>query len=441
MEKAAEMTSGKPGSSVSGSLFAGVGRYHLLVFFGCWLGGIFDGMDSNLYAVVQADAIGEVAQTVERAVISQIGSQVLFVFLLGWVVGGLVFGMVGDKFGRVKAMIFSILLYAIFTGACGLAQNPFQLGLFRFLTGMGIGGELVTIATLLSETWPERSRALAVGALITSYQVGVFLSGIISQSIYLGLEGSGFSPWRAVFFVGALPAVLAILIRLKLDEPEKWKIDQAARETQPGTDHAVPLVNIFRREHLKNLLTGGAAFGGLLIGYWASLAWIPTWIQDLLGATGDGTEKSIATAFHGFAAVLGCMIAGPMADTIGRRQTIVLVYIGAFASSALLFLTNATFSPVIYWEDALLGFFIGASQAIMYIYLPELFPTRIRATAVGFCLNIGRVATAIAVLFVGTLVAFFGGYANALLVFSSSYLLAALAGYLGHETKGQPLPD
>lgn len=422
-------------------LWEGVTVQHWLVFLGCWLGGIFDGMDSTLYAVVQHDAIAEVAHTLDRAVISEIGAAVMSVFLLGWVLGGIAFGIIGDKFGRVTAMILSILLYALFTGVAGFAHSPEQLGFCRFLTGFGIGGELVTIATMLSECWPERSRAVAVGSLITSYQTGVFLAGFVPMLVYDHLANlsflGGFTGWRIVFFVGALPAVLAILIRTQMGESEKW-----LEARSQSTSNALPLVALFQGGHSRNILIGAGAFGGLLIGYWASLSWIPTWIQDLLGnAITNGTEKTIATQYHGIGAVIGCIASGFLALTIGRRWTIMLSYLGAFLVSAYMFTTNPVFSTAIYWQDGLLGFFIGIAQAIMYVYLPELFPTQIRATAVGFCLNAGRLVTAIAVFFLGTVVAYFGSYALALLAFSFSYLAAIIAGFLGEETRGNVLPN
>ena len=408
--------------------------YYWLVFVGCWVGGIFDGMDSNMFPVLLPNILHDILHTTDKAIISHAGSVITCVFLLGWTAGGVLIGFVGDKLGRVKSMVLSILLYSIFTGLVGLTHTVWQLAICRFLTGLGIGGELVSISTLLSEVWPERSRAFIVGILITSYQAGVLLSGLVSQWV---------PDWRWAFFAGAIPAVLALLLRLKLSEPEKW-LEEKNRQVCAG-EKSFPLITIFEPQYRQNLILGSFIFGGLLIGYWASLVWIPTWIQDLItrtpGIISNGHEKSIATVYHSIGGIMGCTIAGLLADKIGRRVTIVVGVMGGFITSVILFTTNPVFSTLIYWQDFILGLFISILQAIIYIYLPELFPTKIRATGVGFCLNVGRVAASIACLYMGTLVLALGGYAQAALVFSVAYLLTLIAVLFAPETKGKLLPQ
>ncbi|MEW6364766.1 MAG: MFS transporter [Acidobacteriota bacterium] len=401
--------------------------YLLVVFVGCWLGGVFDGMDSTLMSVVLPVAVAELIGTTAREAVSQVGSYVSCMFLLGWMTGGILFGVVGDKLGRIRSMIMSILLYALFTGLSGFSQHWIHLALCRYLTGLGIGGELVTIATFLSEVWPERTRAVAVGMLITSYQAGVFVAGSIN---YI------FPYWRHVFFVGAVPAVLVVLIRLTLRESERW---QAAAERRAEASQVRAL---FTQSHRRDVLVGSMAFAGLLIGYWASAAWLPTWIQSLLpgGAVGSH-ERSTAVMYQGIAAIAGCASAGWICNSIGRRAALILSSTGCFVASAILFQTNHAFSANIYWENALLGFFIGLCQSGTYTYLTELFPTWIRATGTGFCLNAGRLATAISVYFVGTLVKLLGGYANAAFAFAFVYLLTLVAASVGRETRGKALPE
>lgn len=423
----------------------GIGKYHLMVFVGCWLGGIFDGMDSTLMSVVMPTAIGELVGSTDKAVIGPVAAYVTSIFLVGWMVGGVLFGIIGDKLGRVRSMIFSILLYAIFTGLAGLTHNWHQLAVCRFLTGLGIGGELVSISTFLAEVWPNRSRALAIGVLITSYQAGVFIAGSINTL---------FHDWRTAFLFGALPALLVIFMRMAMRESDRWM--EAKERSMHATEKRSHFQELFKKRNAKSLLVGGFAFGGLLIGYWASLAWIPLWIQDLLQSTGTGNERGIATMYQGVGAMLGCGLAGVFSNWIGRRSTIMLSSLGCFAASALLFLTNTTFSTVIYWECSLLGFFIGVIQAVMYIYLPELFPTLIRASGTGFCLNVGRFTTAIAVFYVGDLLKLvvshnlaqewlgnplLSAYGVAAFLFSIAYLVAVLAAIFGDETRGRPLLD
>lgn len=434
--------------------FEGVTPYLLLVFLGCWLGGIFDGMDSSLYVVVQHDALADLLGTTDRTRISTVGSWVVCLFLLGWTLGGMAIGVISDRLGRVKAMVLSIALYAIFTGLCGLAQTWWQLGIFRFLTGFGIGGELVTIATMLSETWPERSRALAIGALISSYQVGVFLAGLVPTLMTGWAHSMGFVPWRVVFFLGILPALLAVVIRVQMKESDKWLAVQALQQTQDAQHgHGIswwqafvqhellPLRQLMKPEYRRYLWIGGGLFGFFLVSYWSSVVWIPTWIQDLLGPDrAHGVEKSIATQWHGAFALLGCISAGLLANGIGRRWTIVLGTTLAFFTTVWMTQSNAVFSEQIYYQDALIGLFTGMAQAASYVYLPELFPTAIRSTGVGFCLNMGRLFTAGVVLFMGPVVQALGGYGPAIAVFAIPHLLAGAVTLFGKETKGQGLP-
>jgi MFS family permease len=240
-----------------------------------------------------------------------------------------------------------------------------------------------------------------------------------------------------------------------MKESDRWvEARERQRHSEAQTSH---FKELFKKRHAKSLLVGGLVFGGLLVGYWASLAWIPLWIQDLLhsgGTAGTGNERGIATMYQGISAMLGCSLAGVFSNWIGRRNTIIWSSLGCFAASALLFLTNTGFSTVIYLEASLLGFFIGMIQAVMYIYLPELFPTLIRASGTGFCLNVGRFVTAVAVFYVGDLLKLvdshnlaknwlgngaLSSYGVAAFLFAIAYLVSVAAAFFGDETKDRPL--
>lgn len=426
--------------------------YHGLVFAGCWLGGVFDGMDSTLMAVVLPAAIGDLAHTNDGAVIGRLGSWVVASFLIGWTLGGIVMGMIGDRLGRVTSMILSVLCYALFTGLSGFAQSWEQLALFRFLTGLGIGGELVAITTFLTEVWPQRSRPLAVGALLTSYMSGVFLAGVVHY---------GFPNWRVTFWVGALPALLVFLLRRGLKESERWEDSlnheadhAAAQPAATGLASYLGLLGaLWQPGNRRNLICAILVFGGLLVGYWASVSWVPTWLDTLrletlkaagsaladAGTTAAGHLRSQASMIQGLAAVGGTLSSGFLCEWLGRRNALSFGFLGGFIFSGFLFLTHSSITPGLFWQLGAMSYFVGVVQGACYVYIPELFPTRIRATGVGVSLNAARSVTAVAVLFLGTVVSLLNGYGPAAFVFSLSYIAGALALWLGDETKGKAL--
>lgn len=415
---------------------AGQTKWYLFwVFMGCWLGGIFDGMDSSLMHIVLPDAVASlVGATATKALTSQVASWVTSLFLLGWMLGGIVFGRLGDTLGRVKAMVFSILLYSLCTGLCGFAHSWQELAFYRFLTGVGIGGELVSIATFLTEVWPKKTKAIAIGCLLTSYQVGVFVAGGLNFLLH---------DWRTVFFVGALPALLVLFLRLFMKESPLWVATQVAH-AQPAQSDTTENTGttlwetLQQKNQLRSVVVGSLAFTGFLVGYWASLAWIPMWLHTLAGIPENA--KSYATMVQGLVAIVGCLMGGPLTDILGRRWTIALAGLGCFAASAWLFLGHpAQFATTIYWASGTLGFFVGLGQASLYVYLPELFETQIRATATGTCLNLGRLVTAVAVLGMAAVVQLFGNYGTAAFAFGFFYLLLSVSMCWATETKDSPL--
>ncbi|MBA2728011.1 MAG: MFS transporter [Parachlamydiaceae bacterium] len=385
--------------------------YRRLVFIICWMTGIFAGINATIFSIMLPQAISEVAVKVTVAEMSQYGSYIIASFLGGWMFGGIFLGLLSDKFGRVKAMAFSIVLYSVFTALAGASQTVWQLAFFRFMTGIGVGGAMLGSSIFLSETWPARSRAIAVGALVSSYQVGVLLSAVIAQI---------FPMWRVAFAMGLIALVLAGIVFYYFRE---LGYSQKVREAMTTT----------KGQYRKNLMFGSFIFGCLLVGYWATSAWVPTWMHSLMGEKAVGHEKNLATCLHGLCAVVGCMVSGKLVDSGGRKMAIMLSFGGAFILSIWMFLQTG-FSRDIYVLYSVLGFFIGMAQAVMYIYLPELFPTKVRATFVGICLNSGRLVTIVAVLFMGFLIPLLGGHAVALCLFSMTYLVGAIAAIYAPET-------
>lgn len=382
----------------------------------CVVAYLFGGTASTLMATYLPVAIPQLlGGNASPAELDQVSAWVSAAFLYGWMVGGFTFGPVADRFGRVRALVLA-------TGLCGggmlataFVPNEYVLFLLRALTGAGVGGILLVSTVYLSEVWPVRSRPVALGILATAFPVGIVATG--------GLA-SGFSDWQIAFGIGVVPVVVAILIGLFLPESSSWQ--QGKRQThQP---------RLFSAENKANVISGAIIFGSVLIGLWGIFSWIPTWVQSLLpvGQTGQ-TERGITMMLLGMGGILGGVASGFLVAQLGARQTLLFTFAGCILACGLLFLTNPSFSPVIYGELALVSLFFGISQGSLSSYVPTLFSASIRGTATGFCFNIGRLFTATLVLFVGSLTTALGGIGNALVLFSTAFLLAFVAVYLKSE--------
>lgn len=377
----------------------------------CWLTGLAAALAASLTALFMAQIAGTFFDGSDKLLISRMGSWIQGAFLSGWAVGGIAIGFASDRIGRVKAMALALFMLCFFSGSAALSQGFWSFLGMRFLTGLGVGGAMVNMSLLVAERWPAPSRTLAVGTLLTSYQAGVFLSGTVAY--YL-------PEWRLAFAAAGAPIVLLPLILLVLKEKPREKSE--ARETKAEIA-------------FKPLLLGGLLFGSLLIAYWASLSWIPTWVQEL----SSGAEKSKAMMWHGILAMIGCLFAGPCVNRIGRIPTLFLCFILAFSLTVWMVWSHSVFSSWVYLEFSGVGLAVGMAQAVLYIYLPELFPAYTRGRDVGFCLNAGRFATVAAVLTGGIMIPLLGGYAQGITFFAASYLAAGATVLFCPEPKKEGL--
>lgn len=269
---------------------------------------------------------------------------------------------------------------------------------------------MISVAVFISESRLKVTKGIAIGILIGSYQAGVLLAGVIA----------GWAEWEYAFAVLIVPLFIAAGVMKCFSEPSRNQ-----REDRNQGDPVPIFLN------LKALILGSLVFGSLLIGYWASLSWIPVWIE---GFQTLGKEKALATTVHGLMAVIGCFTAGIFCDRWGRCKMMKLGFLGAFSTSWIMFFGHSVFHPLIYVENGLLGFFIGGLQSVLYIYLPELFPQAIRGTSVALCLNVGRAVTVLALFFVSSLVAGLGGLGGVLSVFALFYLFGAVTACFAPET-------
>ena len=388
------------------------------------LGWMLDSMDIMLYAMVLAHLMRDFGMSTATA--GLMGS----LTLLASAIGGIAFGLIADRVGRVKALMGSILVYSVFTGACGLSQNIVQLAVFRVLLGLGMGGEWATGAALVAETWPSEHRGKALGIMQSSWAVGYALAAAITALI-LPLWG-----WRGVFFVGVLPALLTFWIRRHVDEPEIWK--KSAAEKKHRASRA-GLSEIFRRPLLRDTLVTTVMNAGTMFAWWGLFTWIPAYLgmpveQGGLGLSVIKTSTWIIVMQVGM--WLGYVSFGFISDRIGRKKTYI-IYLFAAAVLVLLY-SSARQNIVLLLLGPLVAFFGTGYFSGFGTITAEIFPTRIRASAQGFTYNIGRGLSALAPFTIGALAKGYG-LALAFYLTAGFFLFSAVTAFALPETKGRTL--
>ena len=419
----------------------GVTRYQWLVLFVAWLGWVFDSMDATIYALVLEPALHDLLRApgggpVSAEVIGWYGGIIFSIFLIGWAIGGVLFGVLADNFGRTRALVFTILIYAVFTGLAALSHTWWQLALFRFLTALGIGGEWAAGATLVAEAWPEDKRTRAAGLLQSAWAAGFFVAALLN----LVLRNCG---WRPMFAIGILPALVALFVRWWVKEPERW-VKARAEERQAGGARPLKLMELFAPGLRRATLVGSGLAFVAVFGLWGATNWTPTLIRalpDLQGMTASELTSRVSYAIMvlNVGALAGYLSFGPLAERVGRRRVFALMCVGSLVMLPVTFLTPRTYTHVLLLLP-LLGFFNNGIFSGFPIYLPELYPTRIRATAAGFCFNIGRVLAATGPFVTGYLVIKLGSFGLAASAVAVVYIIGLLILPFAPETKGQPLP-
>jgi len=383
------------------------------------LGWMLDAMDVMLYSMVLAHLI--TAFGMDKQTAGLLNS----LTLLASALGGLLFGFVADRVGRTRALMASILVYSLASGACGLSQNIVQLGIFRCILGLGMGGEWTTGAALIAETWPAEHRGKALGLMQSFWALGEMIAAAVTLAI---LPNFG---WRAVFFAGVLPALLVFWIRRGVPESELW----LAR----GAQHRGSLRLLWRRDiRGKGIIATAMNMCGMF-GYWGLFTWIPGYLQlpESQGGRGLGIVASMVWVFFmGPGKWLGYTLFGFFADTIGRRKSYVIYLLAAAAlvpvfGSVKMLAWLLVLGPFVGFFGT--GFFSGFSAIAS-----ELFPTEIRATAMGLSYNLGRGVAAFAPAIVGAVATRYSFFA-AFLLLAGAFALAAVLALALPETKGKQL--
>ncbi len=390
---------------------------------------MFDGLQQGIMPLVGRPALQDLLQVQDDRQIALWMGGITALFLLGAAGGGVVFGWLGDRFGRVRAMVWSILAYSLFTGCSYFAQAPWQLGLFRFLSALGMGGEWSLGVALVMECWPDKCRPLLSGAIGAASNVGFGLLGALGM-VFEVTRGS----WRWVMLAGASPALLALFIAGFVPESETWK-----KSVREGA--ASPFREIFSTALWQStaLATGFAAIA--LIGTWGSVQWLPLW-ADQMSQGKIHNAKGLTLLLISLGAILGCLAGSMIGGRMGRRPAYFLLCLTSLLSCGCLFRLVHHYGGIFLCMAFLIGACTGAFYGWLPLYLPELFPTRVRATGQGLCYNAGRIFAAVGAVQMGRLLKQFdGSYARAGATLTLIYALGLFLIWLAPETKGNPLPE
>ena len=421
-------------------------RQQIIGFWAAWFGWMLDGMDSVIYALVLGPALTELLPRsgieATPANIGYVGSLMFGLFLVGWGLS-FIWGPISDRFGRTKSLAATILVYALFTGAAAFSTNVWMLAIFRFLAGIGVGGEWAMAGTYVAEAWPEDRRKMGAGYLQTGYYFGFFVAAVLNYTI-----GATFG-CRAMFLCGLFPVVVSIVTLLGVKEPERWEHKHREVQAAPAKKRN-PFAVIFSPRYLGRTITMSALLTIAIVGLWAGAVYEPTAIVFLSRQAGmelpDAAKMaSYGTALLSVGTILGCIAAPWLAERLGRRPTLALYYLGMMVTIALAFgwafyLPTGTALPVFMAILFFLGI-AGGNFAIFSLWLPELFGTEARATAFAFCTSVGR--------FIGAGVNFgLAGAVAAMGTLGTPIALTAIAFGVGllvipfaRETRGQTLPD
>ncbi len=416
------------------------------------LGWLFDGFENYALILTAAPALKQLLEPAQYPQIPVYFGTIIGINLLGWGIGGILGGVLADYIGRKRMMLIAILAYSIMTGLSAFAFSWLSFAILRFLVGVAVGSEWATGSSMMAEIWPERARGKGAGLMQSGLGIGFFIAALI----WLFVQPLGDSSWRYMYLIGVLPALLTLWIRRSMPESELWEKANAEREAAQARKDAGQTLSAadakLTRFTLTDLFTDKETRGRTLIlflmsltttvGFWSISTWVPPYIASVAARGGLQAAQWATYAGMSYTAgsILGYASVGFLADAFGRKPVTMAFYAVALALTPVLF----------FWAQDLtlllvLAFFSGAFASGQYswmpVWIPELYPTRMRATAVAFAFNAPRLIAFLGPFLAGTMVVAFGGIGKAAMVLSSIYVLGLIVTPFLPETRGKPLPE
>jgi MFS family permease len=411
-------------------------------FWAAWGGWTLDGMDAFIYALVLVPALTELLPQSGIAAtpgnIAAYGGILQAFFLLGWGLS-MVWGPIADRFGRVKALMATILFYSVFTLMCGLVTNIWQLAVLRVLCGIGLGGEQPMGGTFVAEEWPEDRRKMGAGYMHTGYYFGFFLAAAANYTI-----GANYG-WRWMFILGGAPALLVGWIQSGVREPKAWQDRQAAGHGHPTMRQSFG--ELFSPFYFRRTVVNSLLFLVSIIGLWAGSIYVPTAVTQMAVREGVAAPDAARLASYGsmvlsVATIIGCLLAPALAELWGRRTALGFYFLSLGAA------VGVAFGYVFYQPSALPLFFVmiffmgigGANFAVYTLWLPEQYGTNCRASAIAFVSSVGRFVGVAMVFAVSAGIQSYGSLGVPVAVVALALILGVLVLPFAEETRGKTLP-
>jgi MFS family permease len=438
--------------------------YHWFVFAMASMAWMFDCFGQQVFILGRNSAITALSSGLDPAKIKEAGGISTAIFVAGWAMGGLIFGSVGDRIGRARTLTITVLLYSVFTGVSAFVTTVPMFNLLRFITGLGVGGVFGLAVALVADSLPDRARPHALGLLQALSAIGNVAAGL-TQMVFSKMEGTGIRPgssWKYMFLVGAVPALLCVVTAMRLKEPEKWVQARAAGKATGvkfGSYASLFGEPLWRKHALLGMMLCIAGVVGLWgVGFFSPELVGPVIERSLRAAGGDPARIASDKTFwiglnsivQNVGAFFGMLAFAKAAQRFGRKGPFAVGYIAAFIATVGFFQFFNGKSDI--WMSAVMG---GCQLALFSgfaIFLPELFPLRLRSTGTSFCYNVGRFIAASGPLTLGKLQAVLaanahtaeaklGAFRNAASYLSAILLVGLIAVFFLPETKGKPLPE